>query len=630
MAVQSSDAGFLRKHLPPLKLLLLISAGLFLLSIASSLLNTESRRVSGPSMVWLPNALLIGALLCAPRVQWASLLVLGYLIDFLVNIGLGSPIPISMALSGCNLIEALIAASLMYRHISPNPDLTQVRQIRAFLLYGVLLAPSITSLLASFFIYRAISPVYLRSLQYWFAADMLGIATVTPLYLSLYYGQRFARRSWPEVIVLFSLAIGFSVSIFAQTKYPLLWLVMLCLLLLGVRLGFTASALALLIVTFIGGAFTVYGHGPIALMPRSSLAERILVLQFFILLTMTSLYLAEVAMTRNRILRRNLETSEARFRLLAESSRDVIVMADLTGRSKYVSPAATELLGWPQEELLGHHFGHIVHPDDLPAVEKHVRDSMESSVPGRAPTLVPSKANEVIAYRARRRDGTHLWLEAKVRTFRGPQGLPAGFVFTVRDISARKAIEEQRQEAFQIAERQATVDGLTGVANRYKLDSTLERGWQRAFEQASPISLLLIDVDRFKAYNDLYGHLAGDDCLRAIAKTIQGVLRRSNDLLARFGGEEFVAILPDTTAEDAAILSEQIRSAVERSGIPHAESATGVITISIGCATDIPSAPGDRSNLLRAADAALYRAKTTGRNRIALAEDLSINFPSAS
>jgi len=233
MAVQSSDPGYLRRHLPPLKLLFLLTAGLLLLSIASSLLNTESRKVNGVSLLWLPNALLIGAMLCAPRIQWVSLLVLGYLIDFAVNIGLGSTLSISLSLSGCNIAEAWIASALMYRHLSPNPDLTQVKQIRAFLLYGVLFAPAVASLLSSFFIYGTFSPLYLRSLQYWFAADMLGIATVTPLYLSLYYGQQFARRPWPEVAVLFSLATGISIAIFAQTKYPLLWLVMLCLLLLG-------------------------------------------------------------------------------------------------------------------------------------------------------------------------------------------------------------------------------------------------------------------------------------------------------------------------------------------------------------------------------------------------------------
>jgi diguanylate cyclase (GGDEF)-like protein/PAS domain S-box-containing protein len=613
MTVNSSYSGSLRRRIPPFKSLCWLVALLLLLSMASLLINEASRRVNGVSLLWLPNALLIGALLCAPRVQWPAMLTLGFLIDATLNIGLGNHLPISLALSGCNITEVIIASTLMYSTVAPNPDLTYLRQIRSFLLYGVLLAPASASLLASYFLYHSIAKHYLLSLQYWFAADMLGIATVTPLYLSFFHGKGFSRRPWPEIFGLFAIATAISVAIFAQTRLPLLWMVMLCLLLLGVRLGFTASALALLIVTFIGGGFTLSSRGPVAMMPDTNLSQRIFMFQLFILCTMTTLYLTEVVMERGRRLRRNLEDSESRFRLLAEASRDVIVMADLNGRRKYVSPAATELLGWHAEELLGRHFNHTVHPEDQAAVEKHVLDSMESSVPGRP--LPIARFQEVLAFRAQKKDGKYLWLEAKVRTFRTPNGMPAGYVFTIRDINARKAAEDERHEAFQIAERQATVDGLTGVANRYKLDATLERGWQRAFEQASPISLLLIDVDRFKDYNDLYGHLAGDECLRSIAKTIQGVLRRSNDLLARYGGEEFVAILPDTTAEDAAVLSELVRSAVERSGIPHAGNPHGVVTISIGCATHIPEAPGQRSNLVRAADVALYRAKTAGRNR---------------
>ena len=127
--------------------------------------------------------------------------------------------------------------------------------------------------------------------------------------------------------------------------------------------------------------------------------------------------------------------------------------------------------------------------------------------------------------------------------------------------------------------------------------------------------MLLIDVDQFKAYNDLYGHLAGDECLRRIASAIQTILRRPQDLLARYGGEEFVAVLPSTYGPGAEIISEHIRNCVESLALRHDGSPYGSVTVSLGCATMIPGIDVDEISLIKAADAALYRAKTGGRNR---------------
>jgi diguanylate cyclase (GGDEF)-like protein/PAS domain S-box-containing protein len=299
-----------------------------------------------------------------------------------------------------------------------------------------------------------------------------------------------------------------------------------------------------------------------------------------------------------------LETSETRFRSLAEASRDVIILSELNGRRKYVSPAITELLGWDQNELLDQHYAKIIHDDDVTRVHEFTQQLRQGG--GMTP----------VAYRCRKRDGDYLWLEATARLLCDPQTEePYGFVHVLRDISDRKVAEEKMQEAFQTAERLAMMDGLTGVANRRLLDQTLSREWISSRRDKTPLSVLLIDVDCFKAFNDHYGHLEGDECLCRVASRMQTSLRRPLDLLARYGGEEFVAVLPNTSAAGAEAMAELLRRIVEECRIPHAGSPHGIVTVSIGCATKVPCENSHLNALLNSADAALYVAKSTGRNR---------------
>lgn len=161
-------------------------------------------------------------------------------------------------------------------------------------------------------------------------------------------------------------------------------------------------------------------------------------------------------------------------------------------------------------------------------------------------------------------------------------------------------------------------DTLTGVANRRHFDEHLQQIWGRALVDGTTIALLMIDVDHFKAYNDRYGHLEGDACLRDIADVLKRRLRRPNDLVARFGGEEFVAVLAGTPLGTATAAAERVRKAVENLNRLHATSQThAVVTVSIGVAAIDPSAPHSTpARLLAHADAALYDAKAAGRNQV--------------
>jgi diguanylate cyclase (GGDEF)-like protein len=183
-------------------------------------------------------------------------------------------------------------------------------------------------------------------------------------------------------------------------------------------------------------------------------------------------------------------------------------------------------------------------------------------------------------------------------------------VQTLRDMTDEKSA--------QIAlEQLATRDGLTGLANRRCFDDTLRAEWARAMRQHQPLSLLMVDVDNFKAYNDANGHLGGDECLKRIAAAVANEMR-ANDLVARYGGEEFAVILPNQSLKGAAIVAERIRCRVEQLKVPHGRDPGKHVTVSIGAATAIAASGADPSQLVAIADTALYRAKHMGRNRISL------------
>ena len=173
-----------------------------------------------------------------------------------------------------------------------------------------------------------------------------------------------------------------------------------------------------------------------------------------------------------------------------------------------------------------------------------------------------------------------------------------------------------------LLEQMAMLDSLTGIPNRRRFNEVLEQEWRRCMRDSVPLSLIVVDVDHFKAFNDCYGHTAGDEVLRRIASTLQTSVRRPGDFVARYGGEEFVMLLPGIDSEGARLLAEHTRADIEAEHIPHAVSdAAPWITISLGGATRIPQEKGDIAELFCLADTWLYEAKHGGRNRVAWAPD---------
>ena len=160
-------------------------------------------------------------------------------------------------------------------------------------------------------------------------------------------------------------------------------------------------------------------------------------------------------------------------------------------------------------------------------------------------------------------------------------------------------------------------DSLTGISNRRHFEEGLDRIWKQAIRLSKPVSIIMCDIDNFKAYNDTYGHQKGDECLKLVADTLHETLKRPLDMIARYGGEEFIIVLPDTALEGAVYIAEQLRENIESLKIIHeASKAADVVTISLGVASALPAHHSSYEPLISVADKALYEAKESGRNRV--------------
>ncbi len=203
---------------------------------------------------------------------------------------------------------------------------------------------------------------------------------------------------------------------------------------------------------------------------------------------------------------------------------------------------------------------------------------------------------------------------------------PVDFRVLEAKMKALQRIAQMRQKLLDVSEKlesanaelkkQVNLDGLTGLSNRRYLDQFIDISLRRGIRNGEELSVVLIDVDHFKKYNDSQGHLQGDDCLKEVATALAKACKRSSDLVARYGGEEFCAVLPETSQENALKVAEAMRLEVESMNIPHPLSEMKKVTVSIGVYGAIPEVPEDAENMLQKADEALYQAKESGRNQV--------------
>ena len=281
-----------------------------------------------------------------------------------------------------------------------------------------------------------------------------------------------------------------------------------------------------------------------------------------------------------------------RLRMIVDSMDQGLLIVERCGRIQYANPSCDRYLGYAAEQLVGRSLADLVAQQDSYA---DGCSAMEAIGHGTREVLI------------RHRDGGLRAMDLTMTPMHAADGL---FVALLHDITHHKQSEDALQRA-------AMLDPLTKIANRRHFDAFLEKEWQRAIRNAQPLSLVVLDVDHFKLYNDTLGHAAGDLCLQKVAQALEAHALRPTDLAARYGGEEFVLLFGETPGPAAARLAEAIRTTVEALHLPNPRSPTSpYITVSVGVATIVPTQLDQIDQLFVCADRAMYAAKGTGRNRV--------------
>lgn len=298
------------------------------------------------------------------------------------------------------------------------------------------------------------------------------------------------------------------------------------------------------------------------------------------------------------------------YKTLLESTKAIPWKIDWKSMTfSYIGPQIEALLGWKRESWISaNDWATRIHADDREHVVNFCLSQSKAGIDHEAD------------YRALTADGHYVWIRDVVHVVRNALGEVESLVGFMFDISERKKTEEQLLTLQKQLEDYSYKDSLTGVANRRMFDSMLELEWTKALTKNQPLSLLLIDIDCFKQYNDFYGHLKGDDCLKRVAKILSAAGSRSGDFFARYGGEEFIWILPDTDTSAATNVAERCQALIANAAFMHENSSVSdVLTISIGVGSIIPSRQDTLVSLIDTTDKRLYLAKQNGRNRIEIA-----------
>jgi two-component system, cell cycle response regulator len=289
-----------------------------------------------------------------------------------------------------------------------------------------------------------------------------------------------------------------------------------------------------------------------------------------------------------------------RLRKIVDTMAEGLMIIDASGSIEYTNPACDSYLGYGSGELAGHSITELL---QAPVAAEYLQyfSSYASD-----PDHVPGQGTREVAVHLR--DGIEREMDLTLTPMQ--MGSEPMFIGLLHDISHRKQYEST-------LERAALADPLTRIANRRHFDSFMEMEWQRSIRSSKPLSLIVLDVDHFKLYNDELGHAAGDGALREVAAVLAAHAPRGTDLAARYGGEEFALLFGETDSPAARTLAESIRSAIEALQLPNPMSPCGhFLTASIGVVTIVPGQSDLLTDFFEAADRAMYAAKDAGRNRI--------------
>ncbi|KXH80613.1 hypothetical protein AU377_07655 [Sporosarcina sp. HYO08] len=319
----------------------------------------------------------------------------------------------------------------------------------------------------------------------------------------------------------------------------------------------------------------------------------------------TGAVVSHVNITDRRLLEIRLERKERLYRHIAENSTDFISLHTIDGKYIYVSPNFSFVLGYSPSELVGKSPADFIYDDDIKKIQL-LTDN-------------PHEIGEIktVTYRFRCKNGNYIWMESKYKLVLSVDKVSDEMICVSRDVTKNKQKLIELEEEKKSLRKRVYTDSLTGISNRRYFNRQFKKAYQTYRQDGIPFSLVVIDIDYFKQYNDTYGHKKGDECLIKVADALASGVRK-NDRVCRIGGEEFCIIFPNTNEEKAIALAERICKKVKGLKIPHENSnVSKYVTVSIGVSTISSSFESvNQEELFQLADQALYQSKKNGRNRV--------------
>ena len=561
--------------------------------------------------IWPPSGYFLALLLLMPARSRPASFVAMAAASIAANMLSGTSALASGAFTVANAAEAGAALWLIRRRIPGELSFMEPRAVANFCI-AVLAAGALSASIAAAFGWTLGVPALAgRDIDFffsWLTTVTLGMLIVTPpiVMLARLVDTRalanVPRRMIVEATALLILAAVLTALSFSQSHFPVTFLPTVAVIAASYRLGPFGAATGMLIVAVVASWMTGQGLGPVAAIEGSQ-RSRVLFLQFyFITLLFTALPLAALLVVQRRLAKR-LEQSN-RWLLQAEA-------AALVGHWR------VDLVRWTIQWSDQAYRVHGLEPGDPVDVDYSVEQYLpEDRAAVRAILEQAVRTGEPFEYQGRivRADGAIRHVKSHGSIERGRGGRAVGIFGTVQDVT--ETVENARilEAARSAAERVANTDMLTGLPSRRHTLSFLETALASAREQGVPLAVAIFDIDHFKRINDDHGHAAGDAVIRRVARRAKASLREE-DLVGRFGGEEFVCILQRSSAQAAEMVAERLRQAIEAEG--HADGKLPPVTVSIGLA--VYDGEGEAEALLQRADQALYLAKREGRNRLRMA-----------
>ena len=512
--------------------------------------------------------------------------------------------------------ELWLIAVAFRRYVFDFNALREQRLVRLFIAVAIAVPLASAALRGAVFK----QAMYASWVQTWVITGMshtIGILLAVPLLLlvsnnALLRSRKIRAKRQAGLPSLLLIALS-TIAVFEQTSYPFLFLVLPPVMLTVLVWGVEGAAFGSPIVAIVACSFTAYHHGPLWLMTNAGAELRTVVLQLFLGVIVGTALLVGALLDERERAADGVREAQSIYQILLDHSEDMILLSSLDLATRYVSPGVEAITGWKPEEFLKLPPFSTMHVED----QEPARALIESLQAGISPHR--------FRYRILCSDGSYKWVEAIIRGYGADANQVHGYVAAIRDISTQADIEQAwSNERAELADQNkqlaalAAIDELTGLANRRTFDRMLKQEVARHIRIKNTVSLLMVDVDMFKKFNDRYGHPNGDKALKLVAETL-GLGTRASDVVARVGGEEFAVLLPDTDEIGALFVAQKILENVRLLHIEHKESPFGQITVSVGCATWPPSVGQDQANLVQQADDALYRSKETGRNKVVCA-----------